>query len=129
MTKATASDPATLVFKARAPLDGGRRTMLRRVADLDLPEPALTLLVGRVTGGDIAPSGDRVALCDYFAAWEAVLPPGARDFDAIWKSRWEKVAIGLRPQGESVCYRHDGRAILAGSEGAEFSLIEVVRAR
>jgi hypothetical protein len=126
VTKARGSDAATAVFKAAAPVETGRLNQLRRVAAIDLPDASVfTLLTGRVTGGDISPDGRRAVLCDYFGAWEAVLPAGARDFDAIWRSPWRAVDLGSRRQGEAVAYRHDGKALLATSEGSPFPLIEV----
>jgi hypothetical protein len=129
VTKARGRDSETIVFKAAAPLSVKRSNMLRKVAVLDLPDSPLTLVIGRVTGGDISPDGQRVILCGYFSAWEARLPSGAKRFDAIWAAQWEDVGLGSRAQGESVCYRHDGRAVLATSEGTESPLSEVVRAR
>jgi hypothetical protein len=129
VTKARGSDSDTLVFKAKAPVKTGAIVQLVRVAAIETPNASvLTLLVGRINGGDISPDGTRVVLCDYFGAWEAVLPKGA-SFDAIWKAEWRAIALAQRKQGEAVCYRHDGRAIIATSEGATFPLIEVERAR
>jgi hypothetical protein len=129
VTKARGSDSDTIVYKAVAPLRVTRPNLLRQVAILDLPSSPLTLLVGRVTGGDISPDGQRVILCGYFSGWETRLPSGTKSFDAIWATRWEDVALGSRHQGESVCYRHDGWAVLATSEGLEAPLIEVLRTR
>ena len=125
VTKARGEDRDTLVFKAKAPLKSGTLT---RVAALKLPNTSVfTLLLGRINGGDISPDGSSVVICDYFKAWEAVLPKGAKDFDAIWKAEWKDLALGDRDQGEAICYRHDGKAVLAASEGSPFPLIEAVR--
>jgi hypothetical protein len=125
VSKARGEDSKTLVFKASAPLKSGK---LRLIAELDLPNTSVfTLLLGRVTGGDISPDGTRAVVCDYFKAWEAELPRGAKTFDAIWKAEWKEVAVGQRAQGEGICYRHDGKALLTTSEGSPFPLIEVVR--
>jgi hypothetical protein len=45
----------------------------------------------------------------------------------VWTTEWREIDLGGRKQGEAICYRHDGRALIATSEGAEFPLIEVVR--
>lgn len=126
VTKAKSGDPETAVYKAAAPLIAGRQTPMRRIATLNLPETSsFQLMVGVVTGGDISPDGNRVALCDYFRAWEAVLPPGARSFDDIWSAKWTVIDTGTRKQGEGICYRHDGKALIMTSEGALFPLIEI----
>jgi hypothetical protein len=128
VTKARGADSATSVYKAAAPLRTGKRIALRRLGELTLPSASpITMLVGRVNGGDISPDGTRAVVCDYFGAWEAVLPAGAGNFDAIWKADWKPLQLGARAQGEAVCYRHDGRAVLATSEGESFPLIEVER--
>jgi hypothetical protein len=129
VTKARGHDTDTLVFKAPAPLKAGSRTMLQRIAKIDLPGSSLiTLLVGRITGGDISPDGRRVALCDYFRAWEAVLPAGSSDFDQIWKGNWTELSPGARQQGEAIAYTYDGSALIFTSEGKSFPLIELRRA-
>jgi hypothetical protein len=125
ITKARGEERRTFVYKASAPLKSGELT---RVAELQLPGTSvITLLVGQITGGDISPDGTRIVICDYFDAWEAVLPKGAKRFDSIWTARWEKLTLGPRDQGEAICYRHDGKAVLATSEGSPFPLIELVR--
>ena len=72
-----------------------------------------------------APDGTRVVLCDYFRAYEAVVPAG--NFDRVWKKQWHTLEIGKRAQGEGITYRHDGKAVIATSEGDKFPLIEVER--
>jgi hypothetical protein len=125
--KARAAGAATIVYKSEAPHTATKINKLRKVATLDIPASFMTQVLGLITGGDISPDGTRVILCGYFGAWEARLPTRAKDFDPIWTARWEKVALGSRPQGEGVCYRHDGRAVLATSEGESPPLIESVR--
>lgn len=125
VTKARGSDSATRVFKASG--KGGRMLL---AAEIKFPsESPLSLLVGRISGGDISPDGTRVILCDYFTGWEAVLPPKSRNFDEIWKTPWRQVDLGARAQGEAAGYRHDGKAVLATSEGESFDLIEAERPR
>jgi hypothetical protein len=52
-------------------------------------------------------------------------------FDEIWKQSPRPVDVGgfpgLRRQGEAICYRADGMAILATSEGLPCPLIEASR--
>lgn len=110
------------VYKLAAPFDAGKTHTLARVAQLRGPEFFGSL----VTGGDISPDGTRVALCDYAQGYELTLPAGARGFDDIWTQKPAAVPLGLRLQGEAVCYRLDGAALLATSERAPSPLIEVV---
>jgi hypothetical protein len=112
------------VYKAAAPLSTKRVNRLKHIADANLPGGALlTLMVGRVTGGDISPDGRRVVLCDYLQGWEASVP--GSDFDRVWKAKWRSIGLGARGQGEGIAYSSDGRSVLATSEGEEFTLIEV----
>jgi hypothetical protein len=87
------------------------------------------LFEGFITGGDISPDGRRVIICDYLGACELTLPDRRGvDFDEIWKQSPQPVNIGgfpgIRRQGEAICYRADGSAILATSEGLPCPLIE-----
>ena len=114
------------VYKASAPLSTKRPIRLKHIGDVDLPGGALlTLVVGRITGGDISPDGRRVVLCDYLQGWEASVPDG--EFDGVWKAKWRSIGLGPRGQGEGAAYSLDGRSVLATSEGKEFSLVEVSR--
>jgi hypothetical protein len=114
---------ASKVYKATAPFDTATVIQLDFVSDLRLP----TARSGEVTGADISPDGGRVVLCDYVGAYELSLPRGDADFDTIWQQPLAPVDLGLRSQGEGVCYRLDGKAILATSENAPSPLIEVRR--
>lgn len=126
VTKAFAADPETIVFKAAAPHTREERTLQRIAAIPFANQSAFTLMLGRVTGGDVSPDGHRVALCDYFRAYEATLPAGRR-FDEIWTQEWKPVELAPRRQGEAICYRADGRALLGTSEGVPAPLQEVDR--
>jgi hypothetical protein len=116
------------VYKLRAPAPKSGVSTLSYVGELRFPNKFL----GFITGGDISPDGRRVVICDYLGACELILP-GKRGiaFDEIWKQSPLPVDIGgfpgLRRQGEAICYRADGLAILATSEGLPCPLIEVVR--
>lgn len=124
VTKARGANTRTRVYKA--PAAARSPVMLKHVADVTFPnESNFTLLLGRVTGGGISPDGKHVVLCDYFRAYEATVP--GDNFDSVWTGPWRPVDIGRRVQGEGICYRHDGNALLATSEGDSFPLIEVER--
>ena len=112
------------VYKAAAPLDPSGTIKMVHLGGLNIP----SLLGGFVTGGDISPDGRRVALCDYLRGYEIVIGDRAvRSFDAIWKEPIKVIALGQRKQGEAICYRLDGKALLSTSEGSHSPLIEIVR--
>lgn len=101
------------VYVARAPLDPSSITTMRKLATLPLGRNGEFSLI---TGGDISPDGTRVALCDYGAGYELRLPPGAASFDEVWQQPPVRMTLPLRPQGESIAYRLDGKALLTTSE-------------
>lgn len=112
------------VYKATAPLQAGSVTTLKLLGKINVP----SVMGGMLTGGDISPDGRRVVLCDYLQGYELTLPEkGANEFDDIWKLPPVPLSLGARGQGEGVCYRLDGQAILATSEGRPSPLIEVAR--
>jgi hypothetical protein len=112
------------IYKLKAPFTNSSINTLVRIGRIGTP----SLIGGLVTGGDISPDGRRVILCDYFNAYEMVLPDSVTgDFDQIWKQPLATIKLGPRQQGEGVCYRLDGKAILATSEKLPTPLIEVQR--
>lgn len=124
ITKTRNTTAAAGVYKLAAPYSTSAINTLEKVGDIRVP----SLLPGMITGGDISPDGTRLILCDYFNAYEASLPENSRDrFDQIWKQSPAIIKLGERKQGEAICYRLDGRAILATSEGSHPALIEVER--
>ncbi|HVF44476.1 MAG TPA: hypothetical protein VM936_15740 [Pyrinomonadaceae bacterium] len=110
------------VYKLAAPFDASKVNTFARVATLRGPGFFGTL----VTGADISPDGRRVALCDYAGGYELTPPEGSKGFDDVWAQKPTLVPLGARKQGESVCYRLDGAALLATSEGTPTPLFEVV---
>ncbi len=82
---------------------------------------------GLLTGGDIAPDGKSVVLCDYTAAYEFSLPENLTDFQEIWKQEPETLDIGNRVVGEAVCYSSDGMSIFATSEKKNQPFIRITR--
>ena len=119
-----AFDTASGIYRLKAPFSGASLNTLVRLGQISVP----SLIGGLITGGDIAPDGRRVVLCDYTNAFELTLPENAADdFDNIWKQPLEIVELGPRPQGESVCYALDGNAILVTSEKRPTPLVEVRR--
>lgn len=110
------------VYKLAAPFNAEGVKTLERVAVLRGPDFFGTL----ITGGDISPDGRRLVLCDYAQGYELTLPEGSKNFDDVWRQTPVVVPLGWRRQGESVCYRLDGAALLATSEGTPTPLVEVV---
>ena len=121
VTKVLLSKPG--VYEAAAPLIAGKLITMRKVGEARVS----SLFGGVITGGSISPDGRRVALCDYFQAYEMVLPANTRDFNAIWKEKMTGINLGKRKQGESITYRLDSKALLATSEGKQSPLIQVER--
>ena len=116
-------EPACGVYRLRAAQLTAEVNTLERAGEFRSPSPLGSL----VTGGAISPDGRRVVICDYLGAYELRLPGGARpaDFDDIWRQTPAFVTLGPREQGEAVCYRADGAALLATSEGSPALLVEV----
>jgi hypothetical protein len=104
---------AAAVYVARAPLSPSSVNLLVRVAVL--PIGTGQGRNGLVTGGDISPDGRRVALCTYGDAYELEAPAG-EEFDAVWQQPPHRIRLGVRPVGEAIAYRLDGRALLTTSE-------------
>lgn len=126
LTKTRSASSASTIYKLAAPFSTSTINTLEKVGDIRTPG----LFPGMITGADISPDGTKIILCDYFNAYEASLPDrsGGR-FDDIWKQPLLIIKLGEREQGESVCYRLDGQAILATSEGRHSPLIEVEHIR
>lgn len=95
------------------------RVTLQRVGTVTIrgEEARNPLFPNLVTGGDIAPNGRRVVLCTYVAAYEFTLPTGAKNFDAIWKTKPATITLPFLPQTEAICYTPDGKSLLVSSEG------------
>jgi len=121
ITKIALESPS--LYEAVAPFSLGKPIMLKSLGQLKIP----SLFGGIITGGSVSPDGRRVALCDYFQGYEAVLPKNSNNFDDVWKQRLVSFDFGKRNQGESIAYRLDGRALLGTSEGKGSTLIQVER--
>jgi hypothetical protein len=114
------------VYKLSAPYTAASVHTLERVGEISLP----SFLSGFVTGGDISPDGRRVVLCDYFGVYELGLPEKAGTaFDAVWAQPPSGIDLGSRRQGEAVCYRLDGEAVLTTSEKRPTPLTQAERRR
>ncbi len=112
------SSPAG-VYKLKPVFDAA---VVKAIKISDLTVPAIPN--GFLTGGDIAPDGKSVIVCDYFAAYEFTLLAGSGSFDEIWKQKPIVVELGERKQGEAIGYAADGLSIYATSEGKLAPLIE-----
>jgi len=110
------------VYKLKANYSLEKTNTLEKLADLSVP----AVPNGLLTGGDISPDVTRVIVCDYFNAYEIVLPEKAKNFDEIWKQEPKIVELGKREVGEAVAYAADGKSIFATSERNN-ELIQVKR--
>jgi hypothetical protein len=110
------------VYKLK-PSFGAGTIRAEKIADIAVP----AIPNGFLTGGDIAADSSRLVICDYFAAYEFVLPSGAKSFDEIWKQKPVVINLGERDQGEAICYSDDGRSLFATSEGKNRPLVRVDR--
>ncbi len=114
---------ASSVYKVAANYNLSKTNKLEKIADFSVP----AIPNGFLTGGDISFDGKRIVICDYFAAYELILPEKAKNFDEIWKEKPARIELGERAQGEAVCYSINGKSIFATSEGKNPPLIEVDR--
>ena len=113
---------ASGVYKLKADYKLEKTNMLEKIADFSVPATPN----GFLTGGDISPDGKRAVICDYFNAYEIILPENAKNFDEIWKQTPQIIELGNREQGEAIGYSADGKSIFATSEKNN-SLIQVKR--
>lgn len=109
------------VYKLAANYDLTKTNTLKKIADFAVP----VVPNGLLTGGDIAPDGTRVVLCDYFNGYEITLPKNAKNFDEIWKQTPQTIDLGAREQGEAVAYALDGKSVFATSEKKNQPFIRV----
>ena len=121
VTKEALGNPT--VYEAAAPLSTTEPITLKSLGELKIR----SLFGGVITGGSISPDGKRVALCDYFQAYELSLPAESQNFNDIWKQRLVSFNFGKREQGESITYRLDGQAVLGTSEGKRAQVVEALR--
>jgi hypothetical protein len=113
------------VYKASAPLSTNSLITLEFIAKLPLPLQDTDQK--KINGADISPSGFQVALSDYDRGYEICLPSGENKFDNIWKQTVRPLELNSRRQGESICYRLDGNALLTTSEGINQPIAEILR--
>lgn len=111
------------IYKLKADFEKSKPVKPEKISDFSVP----AVPEGFLTGGDISPDGRRVIFCDYFSAYEILLPENARNFDEIWKEKPLKIDLGTREQGEAIGYSADGNSVFATSEKLNSPMIEVVR--
>jgi len=114
-------EAAPSVYKLAAPYTTSALNKLRLLGTIR------SVPIGLITGGDVAPDGNGVVLCDYFGAYELRLPDSASFFDEVWGQAASGIDLGTRRQGESVCYGAGGDALYATSEERPTPLIKVER--
>lgn len=111
------------VYKINPRFGSAEAQRAEKIADISVP----AVPNGLLTGGDISPDGKRVVVCDYFAAYELVLPAGARNFDEIWKQKPLRLETGKREIGEAIAFAADGKSVVLTSEKKNSPVIEVKR--
>ncbi len=114
---------ASAVYKLKSSFDLSKTNKLEKLTDFTVP----AIPNGFLTGGDISSDGKRVIVCDYFNAYELILPDAAKNFDEIWKQTPATIELGAREQGEAVAYSADAKSVFATSENKKSPLIEVRR--
>lgn len=112
---------ASGVYKLPVNYDVRQTNRLEKIADFTVP----SIPNGFLTGGDVSSDGRRVVVCDYFAAYEIVLPDAAKNFDEIWQQKPTLIQTGKRAQGEAVTYSTSGEAIFLTSENLHSPLIKI----
>ena len=111
------------IYAADPPAASREVITLTRVGEVDMSGwPG-----AEINGGAVSPDGQRAALSDYTQGYEFVLSDANAPFDSIWKQPMRTVDLGKRKHGETICYRLDGKALLATSERLPAPLIEIVR--
>ena len=111
------------IYAADLPKVPNTVVTLARIGEVDLSAQSGT----EINGGAISPDGQRAALSDYTQGYEFVLSDANAPFDSIWKQPVQTVDLGKRKHGETICYRLDGKALLATSERLPAPLFEIVR--
>lgn len=112
---------ASGVYKLSKNYDVRKTNRLEKVADFTVP----SIPNGFLTGGDVSTDGKRVVVCDYFAAYEIILPDAAANFDEIWKQKPTLIQTGKRKQGEAVSYSTTGETIFLTSENPNSPVIKI----
>lgn len=102
---------------------GGSGVRAAKVAELKVP----AIPFGLLTGGDVAPDGRSVVVCDYAGGYELRLPEGDKIFDDIWSQKPVEIDLGKRDTGEAVAYSADGTSILATTENQKAPIIKLQR--
>jgi hypothetical protein len=116
-------DGPSAVYKLKPDFTLGAVQPAAKIAETAVP----TVPNGLLTGGSISTDGTHVAVCDYSAGYELVLPENAKDFDEIWKTKPVAIDIGDRKQGEAISYSADGNSLIATSEGKNSPVFEIKR--
>jgi len=108
------------VFKLKAAEINSGRGIAIKMGEVAIP----SIPPGLITAGDISPDGRHLILTDYLAAYEFKIPEDGL-LDRVFKSKPQKIDVGIRSQGESISYSRDGRSIFATSEGRRSSISSV----
>jgi hypothetical protein len=110
----------TQVYRAPADLASGSTTVLAHVATVPLG------FLHGVTGADVTPNGDVVALRTYVSVVLFPRPAGQSLAAAFSQASCEGASSASEQQGEAIGFTADGRGYLTVSEGAHPALHQFV---
>lgn len=113
----------SMVFKIKPTFNATEIQTAEKIGEIAVP----SVPNGFLTGGDIAPDGKHVIICDYVLGYELTLPGETGNFDDIWKQTPVVVDLGKRKDGEAVTYNVDGSALIATCEGVGEPIIQIDR--
>ncbi len=111
---AKTTDETAGLYRAQLSYAGDPVT-LEHVGDAAIP--GLLGLTRLVTGGAISPTGDRVVLRTYLAAWWWPVMPGQSIPDAM-AAVPRRIALPIMRQGEAITFSADGDVLYVTSEGS-----------
>jgi hypothetical protein len=100
------------VFRSPVPLKLGEPMTFEPVAS----GPAAFTQWRRVTSATTALDGTRIAIRNYFNAFELRRAPGS-DFESMFSATPLPISLPLEQQGEAIGYTRDGKGLVTTSEG------------
>lgn len=109
-------DGMSYVYKLPSPWPTGSVTELQHIATITLPPAVPRARI--ITAADVSPKGNRLIVRCYVNGWQWTFADGGLAFD----QSPARVTLALEPQGEAVCYTHDGASVITVSEGVHAAL-------
>jgi hypothetical protein len=119
------------VYAFPMPLKPSIPVVLEKTGSITFKSQFLSGISGRLamgermaTAGDVSPDGRKIIIRTYLLGYEWTIPPGATIAQAL-KGAPRQIFLPLVAQGESICYRWDGKAVLMTSEKPHPPLYEL----